>query len=92
MSIKPFLLCCCLLFCLLPACNRPENIKIKLTSRERALIDTMYMEKIKALRPYWDSLCAVAHDSLLQIAVDSIIKVRRIEEEQLRARIAIPSE
>ena len=76
----------------LPACREPENIRIKLTSRERALIDTMYTERITKLRPYWDSLCTASHDSLLEIALDSIIRVRREEEARLRSRIVIPSE
>ena len=74
------------------ACKKQENVRIKLTSRERALIDTMYLEKIKVLRPYWDSLCAAAHDSLLEIALDSLIKVRREEEIRLRSRISLPGE
>lgn len=72
------------------ACNKPEEVRIKLTSRERALIDTMYLERVQGLRPLWDSACLATHDSLLQIAVDSIIKVRREEEVKLRSRIVLP--
>ncbi|MCB0631433.1 MAG: hypothetical protein KDD15_16920 [Lewinella sp.] len=75
---------------LAPACKKQENVRIKLTSRERELIDTIYTERIKVLRPKWDSMCTASHDSLLQIALDSIIRVRRVEEARLRSRIVIP--
>jgi hypothetical protein len=82
-----FVTLCCLLL-LAPSCKKQENIRIKLTARERALIDTMYTERIKVLRPLWDSICTNQHDSLLAIALDSIIRVRREEEIKLRARIS----
>lgn len=83
-------LCLLAILLLAPACKKQENIRIKLTSRERELIDTLYTERIKILRPQWDSMCAAAHDSLLEIALDSIIRVRREEEIRLRSRIVIP--
>lgn len=92
MSIRSLALISLSLFLSLSACRKQEGIRIKLTSRERALIDTMYMEKIKVLRPQWDSLCASVHDSLLEIALDSIIAVRRREELRLRSRIILPGD
>lgn len=72
---------------LLTGCDRPDKVRIKLTSRERALIDTIYTERIQVLRPRWDSICAANHDSLLAVALDSILRIRREEEARLRARI-----
>lgn len=83
---------CCLLLVLaftFSNCDRPDKVRIKLTSRERALIDTLYTQRIKVLRPRWDSLCAAQHDSLLEIALDSIVRIRREEEARLRARIQL---
>jgi hypothetical protein len=81
-----FAILCGLLF-LAPSCKKQENIRIKLTSRERALIDTMYTERIKVLRPAWDSICTNQHDSLITVLLDSIIRIRKEEEIKLRARL-----
>lgn len=83
---------CVLLFStamLVAGCDRPDKVRIKLTSRERALIDTIYTERIQVLRPRWDSLCAAKHDSLLALALDSILRIRREEEARLRARLKL---
>lgn len=90
MSTRIIFFCLLAVFIWTPACKKQENIRIKLTSRERELIDTLYTERIKILRPQWDSMCTASHDSLLQIALDSIIRVRREEEARLRSRIVIP--
>lgn len=90
MSIRSAVLLIICLSLLGTACKKQEEVRIKLTSRERALIDTMYLQRIEVLRPQWDSLCAAVHDSLLEIAVDSLIKVRREEEIRLRSRIVLP--
>jgi hypothetical protein len=90
MSNRIVLLSLLALLLVTPACKKQENIRIKLTSRERELIDTLYTERIKVLRPQWDSMCTASHDSLLQIVLDSIIRVRREEEARLRSRIVIP--
>jgi len=88
-STLPYLVC---LLVMVSACRNPEKIRIKLTSMERSLIDTIYLERVTQLRPYWDSLCAASHDSLLEVALDSIIRVRREEEIKLRSRIKIPTD
>ena len=90
MSTKSGLIIFCIIGLLLGGCKKQGEIRIKLTSRERALIDTMYLERVQTLRPMWDSMCLTKHDSLLQIALDSIIEVRREEEIRLRSRIALP--
>ena len=78
---------CCLLF-LTSSCEKQENIRIKLTARERALIDTMYTKRIKDLRPVWDSICTNQHDSLITVLLDSIIRIRKEEEIKLRTRLS----
>ena len=60
-----------------------------LSPRDRAMIDTLYSRQVRLLRPQLDSLCDAMFAGEVQRAVDSIIKVRRAEEEQLRRRIPI---
>lgn len=72
-------------FLLLPACE--EQPLPALTFRQRELADTLYLEKVSVLRPQWDSICESRFDSLLRVAVDSLIQVRKAEEARLRARI-----
>lgn len=72
-------------FLLLPACE--EQPLPALTFRQRELADTLYLEKVSVLRPQWDSICDARFDSLVAVAVDSLIQVRKAEEARLRARI-----
>ncbi|PHN07434.1 hypothetical protein [Flavilitoribacter nigricans] len=90
MSTKSSLILFLILALSLGSCKKQDEIRIKLTSRERALIDTMYLERVQELRPMWDSICLATHDSLLEIALDSIIRVRRLEEAKLRSRLTLP--
>lgn len=53
------------------------------------MIDTLYAQRIDSLRKVWDSLCTSRHDSLVRVATDSIIRIRREEEARLRARIPV---
>ncbi len=69
------------------ACQKHEEKLPELTFRQRELADTLYLQRINVLRPLWDSLCTTHHDSLVQVAVDSLIRVRKAEEARLRARI-----
>ena len=71
----------------LTACENEQGVTARLTSRERTRIDTLYSLEVTELRPQWDSLCEVRHDSLVAFAVDSIVRVRAEEEERLRQRI-----
>lgn len=72
--------------CLLFACSEEES-QYRLTSRERVRVDTLYSKEVKLIRGQLDSICEMNHDSLLKLAVDSILKVRIIEEAKLRARV-----
>lgn len=77
-----------LVICLLTftSCDQ-EQPQLRLTSTERVKVDTLFTQQIKAFRAHLDSLCDANREELIQLAVDSIIKVRREEERRLRARI-----
>ena len=72
---------------LLAGCEPPEEAPIRLTSRERIRIDTLANQQIDSLRPIMDSICDAAYQEILERAVDSLVDVRKREEEKLRARI-----
>jgi hypothetical protein len=58
-----------------------------LTNSQRELIDTLYLREISVIRPQLDSTCDANFAANVQLAVDSLIKVRREEEARLRERI-----
>lgn len=64
-----------------------ETPPLKLTTRQWAKIDTLFTERLPDLRVEMDSVCDLDYDGRLQLAVDSILKVRRKEETELRKRI-----
>ncbi|MCO6477525.1 MAG: hypothetical protein J5I94_12920 [Phaeodactylibacter sp.] len=68
-------------------CERPEEAPIRLTSRERIRIDTLANQRIDSIRGMMDSLCEAQYPEILQRSVDSLVEVRKREEEKLRARI-----
>ncbi|MCB0562043.1 MAG: hypothetical protein H6573_08225 [Lewinellaceae bacterium] len=72
---------------LLMGCEPPEEAPIRLTSRERIRIDTLANQQIDSLRIKMDSICEHIYQDLLSRAVDSLVKVRKMEEDKLRARI-----
>ena len=72
---------------LMMACEPPEEAPIRLTSRERIQIDTLANQQIDSLRIKMDSICEHIYQDLLSRAVDSLVKVRKMEEDKLRARI-----
>lgn len=78
-----------LLLLFLSTCGGKSNgeAKVRLSSNERALMDSLYIKQIEVLRPMWDSLCEVRHESSVARAVDSLIAIRLEEEVRLRARI-----
>lgn len=72
----------------LSACGgKRGEAKVRLSSNERALMDSLYIKEIEVLRPRWDSLCDLRYESAVAQAVDSLIKTRLEEEIRLRARI-----
>lgn len=73
---------------MLSACGgKRGEAKVRLSSNERALMDSLYIKEIEVLRPKWDSLCEQRYESAVAQAVDSLIKTRLEEEIRLRARI-----
>lgn len=78
-----------LLLLFLSACGGKKNseAKVRLSSNERALMDSLYIKQIEFLRPQWDSLCEARYDASVAQAVDSLITTRLEEEVRLRARI-----
>lgn len=70
----------------LAGCGKREEYQIRLTSNERAMIDTLFARQIDSLRPIWEKRCEQRHDSLVKAATDSIIRIRLEEEVRLRAR------
>lgn len=59
----------------------------QLTARQRERVDTMMMQAIKTLRPELDSFCETSMDEWVASAVDSMYKIRKVEEEILRKRM-----
>jgi hypothetical protein len=64
--------------------DRPQ---FRLTSRERAQVDTLFSRTVDSVRLKMDSICTSQQDSLLDYAVDSLLRSRRQDEEKLRQRI-----
>lgn len=68
----------------LNACSEPPPLK--LTLQQRDMVDTIYLQKVQTLGPQLDSLCLVNREIRLKNAVDSILVIRRSEEEKLRVK------
>lgn len=64
-----------------------SDIPIEMNRFHRDQSDTLYLVAIKDLRDSLDSICRVNFEANVQIALDSILKVRREEEKKLRERI-----
>ena len=65
---------------MLGSCGKRE---IRLDRTMRRAIDTTAAKQIVILRPILDSLCEDRYDSLVQIAVDSILKKRQLEIKRI---------
>lgn len=70
--------------------NCSETPPLKLTLEQRDLVDTIYLKKVQTLGPALDSACEVGWEQRLKEALDSILAVRRAEEEALRVKYANP--
>ena len=66
----------------LSACSDP--IPLKLTSAQRQQVDTLYNAQVEDLLIETDSLCDAAYENRLPFLIDSILQVRRAQEEILR--------
>lgn len=65
------------------ACSETSD---KLTVLEKQAVDTIYLKKIKEIRPLLDSICSVREDSLIKLAADSIVRAREEEIEKIMNR------
>lgn len=71
------------LFCL-GSCSDPPPLKLTLQQRE--WVDTLYFRRIEGMSARMDSLCIQKREGILPALTDSILAVRREEEEALRAK------
>ena len=71
------------LFCL-GSCSDPPPLKLTLEQRE--WVDTLYFRRIEGMGLRMDSLCVEKRKQILSTLTDSILLVRRKEEEALRAK------
>jgi len=70
------LICAYTLVVALESCGKRE---VKIDRIMRRAIDTTAASRKAVLRPKLDSICDAQFDSLVQVAVDSILKQRRSE-------------
>ena len=68
----------------LGACSEPPPLKLTLTQRD--LVDTLYLRRVNGLGPQLDSACKAQREPELKRLLDSVLLVRRSEEEKLRAK------
>ena len=61
---------------ILASCGKRE---VRLDRATKRAIDTTAAKQIVILRPILDSLCDARYDSLVQVAVDSIMEKRQLE-------------
>lgn len=69
----------------LGSCTEPPPVS--LSAEDRAQIDTIYAERVQVLRTQLDSQCEARFEASVQRAVDSMLPIRRAEEERLRQRM-----
>ncbi|MEY3051805.1 MAG: hypothetical protein RLY31_1590 [Bacteroidota bacterium] len=81
--------CCLPSLLLLPGCTAPPDPI--LTFRDRELVDSLFRRQADTLAPRFDSLCKAQMDSLVQLAVDSILLERNKEIELYRQRLRLDS-
>ncbi|WP_353485167.1 hypothetical protein [Haliscomenobacter sp.] len=65
-----------------------EKPPLKLTTTQRDQIDTLYLRKLnqEGMALEMDSLCKATREAKIQVLVDSMLKARRAEEEELRLK------
>lgn len=66
------------------ACSEPPPLR--LTAKQRELVDSMYIDSVKLLNEEMETLCSVRFVKELPALVDSIIEVRLAEEARLREK------
>lgn len=64
-----------------------EEVRVRLTLRERERVDKQVKAYMDSIRPLLDSTCAATTIDRVALATDSIVQRRLEEEARLRARI-----
>jgi hypothetical protein len=86
--MNPFLLINLLV---LLSCSR-EKAPIQMNSYHRDRADTIYLEKISGLRDSLDALCEAHFETEVLKVRDSLIEVRKLEEQKIRTRLSANEE
>jgi len=81
--IKPLVIIALSGIFLCSSCRLPTA---ELTPEEMDLLDTLYANRVRDLRPELDSSCTARHDSLRQRAVDSLVELQLTEIKKLTRR------
>lgn len=68
----------------LAACSEPPPLR--LTAKQREVVDSMYVDSVKLLNDEMDRLCSIRFVQELPLLVDSLIEVRLEEEARLRKK------
>jgi len=66
------------------SCTEPPPLK--LTSAQRDQLDTLYQNEVTILASRLDSLCIEMEKSDLQVVVDSLLALRKSQEQNLRKK------
>jgi len=66
------------------ACSEPPPLR--LTSKQREVVDSMYVDSVKVLNETMEDLCSIRFTQELPGLIDSIIEVRLKEEARLREK------
>jgi hypothetical protein len=77
--MKRVLFFCCTGLFLVSCTNRP----VSPSKASRRAIDTIFQQKLIAIQPGMDSICAHVKDSIYNVAVDSILEERMLEMNEL---------
>lgn len=75
------------LFILVACSAEQEEVRVRLTLKERERVDKMVTARMDSLRPLLDSVCTATTAERVAFATDSIVQRRLEEEARLRARI-----
>jgi hypothetical protein len=65
------------------SCSDSNAPRIVLNEQERIIYDSLYTNQLEIVRRKIDSLCVADRDSLMAIAIDSIMEVRLEEAQSL---------
>jgi hypothetical protein len=64
-----------------------DEVRVRLTLKERELVDELVGTHMDSLRPILDSMCVSTTADRVAVATDSIVQRRLEEEARLRSRI-----